>query len=273
MTIPTISPAQALLHRLTESSSHTLAAVRLECMDLSGGPSSRTIRGYKYYIDGIDVTAVVGQLVQEDFRWLRGFGNALPEETARSRHDDLLALGSKNHHLSTTICMTMPKGLVVEGFLLHASSYKGEHGNTMHTVTVLLDDGRAFETEFSEFARLAPCATAGPVVAEMLQEFGHRARRSEGLRIQLGWGLADEGALVLRFGDDLPALEDTPEPPPSTLKRGGAGRGQGRKPLDEERPTVSASIRMTVEQREKLDRLGGAKWLRARIDEAQVPSA
>jgi len=51
-------------------------------------------------------------------------------------------------------------------------------------------------------------------------------------------------------------------------KRGGAGRAQGRKPLGRSE-TVSFSIRMTAEQREKLDGLGGSKWVRLKIDEAE----
>ena len=38
--------------------------------------------------------------------------------------------------------------------------------------------------------------------------------------------------------------------------RGGAGRGQGRKPVAEGQPTVTVSLRMTVAQRDKLQRLG-----------------
>lgn len=51
--------------------------------------------------------------------------------------------------------------------------------------------------------------------------------------------------------------------------RGGAGRGQGRKPLQEGIETVAVSVKMTAGQRDKLSRLGGAPWLRARIDRAR----
>jgi len=53
--------------------------------------------------------------------------------------------------------------------------------------------------------------------------------------------------------------------------RGGAGRGQGRKPLNENAATVGVSIKMTTEQREKLVRLGGPQWVRDRIDKAREP--
>ena len=57
----------------------------------------------------------------------------------------------------------------------------------------------------------------------------------------------------------------------SEAKRGGPGRGQGRKPLKEGQATVTLSVRLTVAQREKLERLGGAAWLRDRIDKAKEP--
>lgn len=56
-------------------------------------------------------------------------------------------------------------------------------------------------------------------------------------------------------------------------KRGGAGRGQGRKPVKAGEPTVTMCLRMTLGQREKLARLGGAEWVRGRIDRAKEPNA
>jgi hypothetical protein len=55
-------------------------------------------------------------------------------------------------------------------------------------------------------------------------------------------------------------------------QRGGAGRGQGRKPLVPGVQTVPVSIKMTTDQRDKLLRLGGSPWVRARIDKAREPS-
>ncbi len=51
--------------------------------------------------------------------------------------------------------------------------------------------------------------------------------------------------------------------------RGGAGRGQGRKPVKQGEETVTISLRVTTAQREKLARLGGAEWVRSRIDKAK----
>lgn len=50
--------------------------------------------------------------------------------------------------------------------------------------------------------------------------------------------------------------------------RGGADRGQGRKPLSESGTMLVASIRLTKPQKKKLDQLGGAQWVRKKIDEA-----
>ena len=52
-------------------------------------------------------------------------------------------------------------------------------------------------------------------------------------------------------------------------KRGGAGRNQGRKAVKPGEDTITVSLRMTHSQREKLERLGGAKWVRDRIDRAK----
>ena len=56
-------------------------------------------------------------------------------------------------------------------------------------------------------------------------------------------------------------------------KRGGPGRGQGRPPVKAGEETLTVSLRMTPAQREKLERLGGAKWVRDRIDRAKEPNA
>lgn len=52
-------------------------------------------------------------------------------------------------------------------------------------------------------------------------------------------------------------------------KRGGPNRGQGRKPVKEGEPTVTVSLRMTEVQRDKLAKLGGAKWVRQKINKAR----
>ena len=56
------------------------------------------------------------------------------------------------------------------------------------------------------------------------------------------------------------------------IKRGGPGRGQGRKPVKQGEETVTISLRVTVAQREKLARLGGAEWVRGKIDRAKEPN-
>ena len=57
------------------------------------------------------------------------------------------------------------------------------------------------------------------------------------------------------------------------MTRGGPGRGQGRKPVKQGEETVTLSLRVTVAQREKLARLGGAEWVRKKIDRAKEPNS
>ena len=54
--------------------------------------------------------------------------------------------------------------------------------------------------------------------------------------------------------------------------RGGPGRGQGRKPIKNGQETVTVSLRMTESQRDKVALLGGAEWVRQRIDKAKAPN-
>jgi len=53
--------------------------------------------------------------------------------------------------------------------------------------------------------------------------------------------------------------------------RGGAGRGQGRKPKETSEAMLPVSIKMSVEQKDKLSQLGGAPWVRSKIDKAKLP--
>jgi hypothetical protein len=52
---------------------------------------------------------------------------------------------------------------------------------------------------------------------------------------------------------------------------GGTGRGQGRKPMVEGTRLKPVSIKMSEPQHEKLRALGGAEWVRSRIDRAKLP--
>ena len=54
--------------------------------------------------------------------------------------------------------------------------------------------------------------------------------------------------------------ETQPKRPPND-------RGQGRKPKAPEQRMVIVPLRMTPEQKAKLTTLGGAKWVRAKLDE------
>jgi hypothetical protein len=46
-------------------------------------------------------------------------------------------------------------------------------------------------------------------------------------------------------------------------------RGQGRKPLSSAEKTVSKTFRLTEAQAAKVERLGGAQWVRDRIEKAK----
>ena len=59
-------------------------------------------------------------------------------------------------------------------------------------------------------------------------------------------------------------MENTKRPPND--------RGQGRKPIKPGEETVTVSLRMTPAQRDKLAVLGGASWVRDRIDKAKPPA-
>lgn len=54
---------------------------------------------------------------------------------------------------------------------------------------------------------------------------------------------------------------------------GGARPGAGRKPRVAGAPaTQSVSIKLSEEQKAKLHQLGGAPWVRDKIDKAKVPT-
>lgn len=52
---------------------------------------------------------------------------------------------------------------------------------------------------------------------------------------------------------------------------GGSRPRAGRKPIQPGERTVIWSMKMSQPQRDKLDRLGGAEWVRERIDKAREP--
>ena len=53
---------------------------------------------------------------------------------------------------------------------------------------------------------------------------------------------------------------------------GGQRPGSGRKPLDAGEETVSFPVKMSLSQRDKVKRLGGAPWVREKIDKAKEPT-
>lgn len=55
-----------------------------------------------------------------------------------------------------------------------------------------------------------------------------------------------------------------------TSTKGGAGRGQGRRRIKPGEDSIVVTVRLTAGQKAKLAALGGAAWVRARIDEAPI---
>ena len=53
-------------------------------------------------------------------------------------------------------------------------------------------------------------------------------------------------------------------------KRGGAREGAGRKTLPNDQRMIVTPIRLTEAQREKLTALGGAAWIREKIEKAKI---
>ena len=53
-------------------------------------------------------------------------------------------------------------------------------------------------------------------------------------------------------------------------KHGGARSGAGRPKVEPGEPTVTINIRMSQRQRAKLAALGGAAWVREKIDRARA---
>lgn len=58
---------------------------------------------------------------------------------------------------------------------------------------------------------------------------------------------------------------------PKITGRGGPGRGQGRKALPEDEVLKPVTVKLNEQQKEKLQRLGGGPWVRAKIDQAKEP--
>lgn len=54
-------------------------------------------------------------------------------------------------------------------------------------------------------------------------------------------------------------------------EHGGIRPGAGRKPLLDEPMTAVLQVRLTIDQKTKVDLLGGALWVRKMIDRAKVP--
>lgn len=100
----------------------------------------------------------------------------------------------------------------------------------------------------------------------------NRMEKAQVLSQELGCSLQAASAVVLgrMTKEEAAAIAADLQAAPKRT-RGGAGRGQGRKPIKQGEETVTVSLRMTVSQRAKLKRLGGGWWFRTQIDDAVDP--
>lgn len=73
----------------------------------------------------------------------------------------------------------------------------------------------------------------------------------------------ENGCICRQFGITIFDMKANPP-------KGGAPSTRGRKPIGQEAMVV-VPIRMEPAQREKLQRLGGAEWVRSKIDKARDP--
>lgn len=109
---------------------------------------------------------------------------------------------------------------------------------------------------------LADLSRAGIPIAAALDP----ARRDDILRAPgIGLKAYDRLQEAAAIAADLQAAPKRP--------RGGAGRGQGRKPIKQGEETVTVSLRMTATQRAKQARLGGGAWFRSAVDAADETAA
>lgn len=85
------------------------------------------------------------------------------------------------------------------------------------------------------------------------------------IKLRAAWSHASNRLRTLNGGITIIQMQKR------SSKRGGARPGAGRKPKEESEAMVPVSIKMKAEQKEKLARLGGAPWVRDKIDRAREP--
>lgn len=91
----------------------------------------------------------------------------------------------------------------------------------------------------------------------------------DGILIGAGWDAASRqmvGYAYWRAGQDVRKAQDKAE---DMVAKGGPGRNQGRKPLAEGEQSVTYTMRLSASMRDKLNRLGGAEWIRGQITKAK----
>jgi len=246
----------------------------------------------KYYLDGLDVTYLVASALALPTKGDDRFGelvlvsgtlfelkSGLPDELSQYLAGfGLQVLGVQ---VTTGTLQVIPRGAPVtaHGYLIESRNHMDRGGAALRSLAVLTPAGHAYEMLFSYYDQLDPesipahlpqsqadRAWAGRATADLDRQ--RMVNPGKGLLVTAGFNGEDK--VVLRFGDTRPLQAETA--PKSVSKRGGAGRGQGRKPLVQGQRTVSTTVRMPEPLREKYRRLGGAEWMRQALEAAPEPA-
>lgn len=273
-----------LAQALSRSASKTLQAVAVW--------RTGTQSAFKYYLDGLDLTHLTTQALDLVTKVDRRFGEvALVTSPGAELHNGLpkgltwhrAGLDQQVPDIQVTngVLHVMTRALprVAHGYLIESRNQMGPGGAALHRLSVLTSTGDAYEMLFSHYDKLAPAsipvhlpesqrdrAWAGRATADL--DRLRMANLDQGLLVTAGFNAA--GEVVLHFGDSLSMPAETA--PKSASKRGGAGRGQGRKPLVPGQRSVSTTVRLPETLREKYRRLGGSEWMRRALEAAPEPA-
>lgn len=271
-----------LANALSASDSKTLQALAVGHLEVGAA--------FKYYLDGVDVSALVRQALDlpASVALADRFGevalipqaqgslfNGIPGSLAQQLNVRGMRVPGLKVTTGMLLKVTRDNPRVAHGHLIECRNFMQRGGAAMRRVAVLTPAGSAYEVEFAYYDQLAPesipahlpdsqvdRAWAGRATADL-----DRLRMTHPAQALLVTaGFSGEGGVVLCVGDTLLP------PAKGARKRGGAGRGQGRKPLMQGQRTVSTTVRMPEPLREKYRRLGGAEWMRQALEAASEPA-
>jgi hypothetical protein len=137
---------------------------------------------------------------------------------------------------------------------------------------------------WSDHEDRCPCNNEATDMATEIRKAGRRvliegnAKQLETLRSDAEYYCGRDGpdecppGLIRSAKATLAAVEAaTRDGFPVKATHGGAGRGQGRKPIAEGVESVIVNVRATPAQREKFHKLGGSEWFRRTLNRAKLP--